>query len=112
MAFYVLFIGTSTCYVCDKLTGTAFITTGILGIHMQLINLIITYRSLTKLMALQPTSVCINSDMGQLLPLMLKVDSTLTCIYLSTISSHLPMVIARAEEIITYYQLNNVLLER
>ena len=50
--------------------------------------------------------------MGQLLPLMLKVDSTLTRIYLSTISHHLPMVITRAEETITYYQLNNVLLER
>ena len=49
--------------------------------------------------------------MDQLLPLMLEVDSTLTCIYLSTISPNLTMVITRAEETVTYYQLNNVLLE-
>ena len=46
-------------HVCDILTGTAFITTGTPSIHMQLLNLIITYLSLTKLMALQLTSVCI-----------------------------------------------------
>ena len=43
----------------DLLTGTAFITTGIPSIHMQLLKLIIIYLSLTKLMALQLTSVCI-----------------------------------------------------
>ena len=46
-------------HACDILTGTTFITTGILSIHMQLFNLIIIYLSLTKLMALQLTIVCI-----------------------------------------------------
>ena len=72
MALHVLFTGTSkkktywhsmpylpALHVCDILTGTAFITTGIPSIHMQLLNLIISYLSLTKLMVLQLTSVCI-----------------------------------------------------
>ena len=70
LALHVLLTGTSKTYwhsmsylpalhVCDILTGTPLITTSILTIHMQLLNLIIIHLSLAKLMAFQLSSACI-----------------------------------------------------
>ena len=70
LALHVLLTGTSKTYwhsmsylpalhACNILTGTPLITTGIPTIHMQLLNLIIIYLSLAKLMAFQLSSACI-----------------------------------------------------